>query len=137
MKIFSATLFGISLAAITFSSCYKEEQTRFTPRIAFKTDSTYVSQDLSVLAGDSLLTGINAGRTDSADVLKTFKITKRVDAEPEVTVLTQELSGNDTLAYEASYVIKTRNLIGKETYIYKIINREGEIKEVQLNVITK
>ena len=132
-------LANLSIYALLVASACKsssgEKDPMILPQIAFKTDAGYVYKDTTVGKSVSLLTGINAAKSEPKDVLKRFTVTRGYDADTIGTaVITQDLTGTQGDNYTADYTISTRSSGGKETYTYTVVNRDGLINQVKLRV---
>lgn len=125
-------------AAVLFSSCKKEDKDPgILPAIAFKTAAGYTFRDTTVTAGTMLLTGIDAHKTESQDVLRVFGISRSYDGGASTTVLTESLTSAQGDTYSKDYAISTRSTAGTEKYTYTVSNRDGLVNVVSLTVTTQ
>lgn len=123
----------IASSAILFTACEKEEDEGLLPNISFKTGGSYVSKDTTVAPSTTLLTGINASKTEDKDVLKVFSVTRTISGT-DSTIVTENLSGAQGDSYSRDVTLTTRAVAGSEKYTYSISNRDGLVNTVTLTV---
>jgi hypothetical protein len=132
MKNFISAM-TIALLALTITSCEKDEGK--LPNISFKTGGSYISSDVSRPAGSSILIGIDASKSEKKDVLKKFNISKSVNGGAETTVHDQVLSGAEGDVFSYDFNDKLDTTKGKKTrYIFTVVNRDGLLNQVGVNV---
>ena len=122
--------------AVSFSSCKDDDDKMILPTIVFKTTSGYTSKDTSVAAGTVLLTGINAAKSESDDVLKVFSITQSLDGATSTTIYNENIGSSSGDNYSHDYTIMTRTKAGTEKYTYTVSNRDGLVNSITLTVTT-
>jgi hypothetical protein len=121
------------LSAISFFSCEKDEG--LPPNMSFKTGGVYVSSDIALAHGSVLVVGIDASKSEEADVLKKFTISKSVNGGTATTVYTQDLSGSEGDTYTHDYVEVVGPNVGEvDKYTFTITNRDGLTKQLTLTV---
>ena len=128
--------FIIALIASAFifllSSCEKDAGK--LPDISFKTGAGYIAADATVARNIAFKVGINAAKTESNDVLKTFNISVSFDGGPSSTVYSETLTAAQGDNYTYDFNRTTRNQAGTEKYTFTITNRDGLINTVTLTI---
>ena len=138
IQFFNQRVRAILIAAvlvISVASCKKEEDAHVPPDVQFKTGTGYTSDDATVAAGDSVLVGIIATKTE--DELKTFNVSYAYDgATSTTTAFNLPLSGSQEESYTTDYTIATRSQAGTEKWSFTITDRDGNIttKSITLTV---
>lgn len=123
------TMFSMAAAAALFilmvgiSSCEKDEGK--LPNISFKTTAGYTSADKTVAAGDTVLVGINASKSEEKDVLKTFNISKSVDGAASTTVQNVTLTTAQEDTYTQDFQLVAGSAGHTEKYSFTVSNRDG------------
>ncbi|MCB0667446.1 MAG: hypothetical protein KDC80_16575 [Saprospiraceae bacterium] len=114
-------------------SCEKDEG--ILPDIHFKTGGNYISSDMTLPGGSSVLIGIEAAKTEDKDVLKKFNISKSIDGATPVTIYDQDLSGSegDNYSYDFNTTIDTVSS-QMEKYTFTVTNRDGLVNQVSLTL---
>ena len=137
-KLLSTALIVAVLATafINLSGCEKDKGT--LPNIAFKTGTGYTSTDVTKMAGDSVLIGIIASKSEGEDVLKTLNISASVNGGTAATVtngqITIPTAQEDNFAGE--YKFPALAVSGNIKYIFTVTNRDGLTNAVSLTVTT-
>ncbi|MFN8308332.1 MAG: hypothetical protein U0T73_00070 [Chitinophagales bacterium] len=122
-------------AILALASCEKDEGK--LPNIAFKTGSGYVSANDSVKVDSVFTVGISASKAESADVLKTFNLSRTINGV-DSSLVTTSLSGSQGDAFSNDYVLRAAAPAGtKATYTFAVTNRDGLIGKVSLNIVSK
>lgn len=123
------TMISMAAAAALFilmvgiSSCEKDEGK--LPNISFKTTAGYTSADKTVAAGDTVLVGINASKSEEEDVLKTFNISKSVDGGSSSTVQNVTLTTAQQDTYTQDFQLVAGAAGHTEKYTFTVSNRDG------------
>jgi len=132
-KSFNFGYVFIALISIIFlSSCKKDPG--ILPDISFKTDNGYTSTDATIAKNTSFKVGINAAKTESPDVLKTFNISVSFDGGASTTVYAETLTPAQGDKYMYEFNRTTRNQSGTEKYFFTITNRDGLINTITLTI---
>jgi hypothetical protein len=122
-------LFAIILG--TQSSCDKG----LLPKISFKTGTGYTAANATVAKGAKVKVGIDAAKSEDADVLKTFNVSYKYDgAANPTTSKTDNLTGTQGDSYSTDVDITARNQAGTETWIFTVTNRDGLINSIELTL---
>ncbi len=108
-------------ALINLSSCEKDAGK--LPNIAFKTTAGYTHADATVASGTPVLAGITASKAESADVLKTFNVSKSIDGAAAVSVTNTTLTNGDS--YDVDYPIVAGAAGHTEKWSFTVTNRDG------------
>ena len=133
-KILSIALLCFSVFLIT--SCSSEDEGKL-PNISFKTGASYTSSNVSLAAGTTLTIGINASKSESADVLKNFNISKSVDGAASTTVFEKALTTEEGNTYSYDLTTNAEATTGQiSVYTFTVTNRDGLINQVSLTVTT-
>ena len=111
-----------AVIAFAAAGCHKDEHV--PPDVSFKTGAGYTSDDATVSAGDTVLVGIVADKTE--DELKTFNVSYAYDGGSSTTALNQDISA-DGDHFETDYPIVTRMVAGTEVWSFTITDRDGNI----------
>ena len=114
------------------SSCEKDKG--ILPDISFKTGAGYTSADATVARNTAFKVGINAAKTESNDVLKTFNISVSFDGGASSTVYSETLTAAQGDNYIYDFNRTTRNQAGMEKYTFTITNKDGLINTVTLTI---
>lgn len=134
MKKYYPLLTAALFSASILISCNKEEDEGLPPQISFKTTSGYTFTDDTVAVNSTVLTGINAQKSEAVDVLKSFSISRSYDGDSatgQVALSLPDSSGN-TFSYD--YTITTRSVPGTEVYNYTVVNRDGIPNTIHLTL---
>ncbi|MEI6312952.1 MAG: hypothetical protein WCP57_11885 [Bacteroidota bacterium] len=132
MKKVLLSIFILSIVFI-ISSCEKDEGK--LPTISFKTGSGYTSTSSSITKGSNFMIGINAAKSEEADVLKKFNISKSINGATAVSVYNADLTGADADAFSYDYSITNDTVVGQQNkYIFTVTNRDGLTNQVDLTV---
>ncbi len=126
---------GLFAMSALVASCKKDEGK--LPNISFKTDAGYISKDSTVAQGASVKIGINASKSESVDVLKTFNVTQSLDGAAGTTIRQETLSGGSGDNYSTDQNITTRTKAGTEKYTFTVTNRDGITNQLSLTLTTK
>ncbi len=133
------TMFSsLAIAAALFvfmvgmSSCEKDEGK--LPNISFKTTAGYTAADKTVAAGDTIVVGINASKSEEEDVLKTFNISKSVDGASSTTVQTITLSAAQEDTYSQDFSLVAGSAGHTEKYTFTVSNRDGLTNSVNFTL---
>ncbi len=133
-RIFKSLL--LLTIVLSFASCDKDAGT--LPNLAFKTGGTYVSTDVTQAGGSSLTIGITASKSESADVLKKFNISKSINGGAASSVFDKDLSGTEGDAYNYDFATTVDTTSGqKSKYTFTVTNRDGITNQLNLTVTTK
>lgn len=125
----------VSLFLAGISSCEKDEGK--LPNIAFKTGAGYISADAAVFVDSAVTVGISASKAETADVLKTFNLTRTINGV-DSSLVTTALTGSQGDAYATDVVLKGLAPIGKKaTYTFAVTNRDGLVNKVSLSITSK
>lgn len=131
-KIMIVLTAAILSASALMQSC-KEKDERVPPDVVFKTGGSYTSANATVAAGDTVLVGITADKTE--DELSTFNVSYAYDgAATTTTATTESLTGTMEEHYETDYEIVTRSTAGSERWVFTITDRDGNITSVELTL---
>ena len=122
----------VSAFIFLLSSCKKDEGK--LPDISFKTDAGYTSANATVARNTAFKVGINAAKTESNDILKTFNISVSFDGGASSTVYSESLTAAQGDNYTYEFRGTTRNHAGMEKYTFTITNRDGLINTVTLTI---
>src|SRR4051812_48539665 len=98
-SILSGSMLLLTAVTLFFSSCKKEEDDMIPPAISFKTGGSYTATNTNVSMGSTVLTGINAAKTEDNDLLTLFTITRSYDNGASSQVYSENLSGASGDAY--------------------------------------
>jgi len=134
MKKLIKYLSFVMMSVIIFSISSCEKDAGKLPDISFKTGTGYTSADASIARNTSFKVGINAAKTESADVLKTFNISVSFDGGASTSVYSETLTAAQGDNYTYDFNRTTRNQAGIEKYTFTITNRDGLINTVTLTV---
>jgi hypothetical protein len=129
----NSLLKSISLCAVVAftSACDKG----LLPNIAFKTGGNYLSVDTTKAGKSSITMGINASKSESADVLKKFNISKSVNGAATTSLLDKDLTGAEGDTFSMDYTTTLDSIRGqKNKYIFTVTNRDGLVNQVSLTV---
>jgi len=132
MNYLIAASFAVMTILFTFTSCEKDEGKLLD--ISFKTGGNYTSADKTVNAGDTVLVGINAAKTEEEDVLKTFTITRKIDGGTESTLQTISLTGSQGDNFSQDFELIAGTAGTSELYKFTVTNRDGLINNVSLTL---
>ena len=130
-NVFSILL--LSVIMIAFSAC----QNKITlPDLAFKTDTGYVFDDMTVGQGDTITVGISASAAKKSQILKTFKASKIYDNDTQSldNFLTETLTSAQESEYTKDIEIIARNQAGTESYTFSILDDEGLENSISLTL---
>src|SRR5215203_2896060 len=120
------TIFAALSAVFVISSCEKDKH--IPPDVSLKTGVAYISADAYVPGDTTITVGFVADKTE--DELKTFNVSYAYDdATTTTTAETFTLSGDEEEHYEKDYTITTRDVAGKERWIFTITDRDGNIAQ--------
>ena len=134
-KILSITMICFTLFLIT--SCSSSEDEGKLPNISFKTGGVYTSSDVSLAAGTALKIGINASKSESADVLKKLNVSKSVDGAANTTIDEKVLTGEEGNTYTYDLDTNAEATTGQiSVYTFTVTNRDGLVNHVSLKVTT-
>ncbi len=114
---------------IAFTSC-KNDKDYGNPTISFKTETIYVSDGDSLLAGEKAKIGISAN-FNTNDNITNFKIKLKTDTE----VIALD-SGINSANFEYEYKL-TKTLANLETLTFTITDIEGHTAEISLDIHLK
>ena len=127
----TAMMVAVLATALTnLSSCEKDAGK--LPNIAFKTTSGYTHADATVAAAANVLVGITASKAESADILKTFNVSKSIDGAAAVTVTNTTLTNGDS--YDVDYPIVAGAAGHTEKWSFTVTNRDGLTNTVSLTL---
>lgn len=121
-----------SIFSLSMFSCKKDEGK--LPDISFKTGTGYTSTNASVARNTAFKVGINAAKTESNDILKTFNITVSFDGGTPATVYSETLTAAQGDNYTYDFNRTTRNQAGSEKYIFTITNKDGLVNSLTLTI---
>lgn len=128
MIVLTAVIFSVS----AFMQSCKEDE-RVPPDVVFKTGGSYTSANATVAAGDTVLVGITADKTE--DELSTFNVSYAYDgAATTTTATTESLTEAQEEHFETDYEIVTRSTAGSERWVFTITDRDGNITSVELTL---
>jgi len=126
-----------SLVIITsvffFISCEKDEGK--LPELSFKTGGNYISSDVTLTGGSSILIGIDASKSEKKDVLKKFNISKSINGGTSTSIYEKDLSKSeeDSYSYDLNAVLDTvSGQVSK--YTFTITNRDGLTNQVSVSI---
>ncbi len=135
MKKLSYLLGLFVVAGLIFSSCAKdddEEPQDVTPVISFQTGGDYISADVTIVQGDSILVGAictsNATSGKKLESFKIYMIVNNVTSDPIVQV-----DNIDESAYTASYYITFPDVLDGKLYA-EVTDVDGETSNVSFNI---
>lgn len=116
-----------------FVSCEKDSGK--LPNISFKTGGNYISTNTTIAAGSAILIGIDASKSEDADVLKKINVSKSINGGTATTVYTKDLSGTegDTYSYDYNETL-ANNISETDTYTFTVTNRDGLVNQVSLTI---
>ncbi|MBS1771386.1 MAG: hypothetical protein JST82_00910 [Bacteroidetes bacterium] len=133
-NLFKIACVALCASTLVLNSCKKEEDEGKLPNISFKTGTGYTSADATVAKSSSVKIGINASKAEDKDVLTKFTITRSYDGGSDSTMYTKDLSGGEGDSYSYDYSFNV-NATGKsEKYTFTVVNRDGLINKVSLNL---
>ena len=128
-------IFALTMAlGLMFTSCKKDdEKPDQKPTISFKGGSNYISEDATIIAGETFTIGINANaNTDSGEKLTSVKYT---------------ITSNNTIVHEFDSVFKessysldynfTMTNAGEAKIKYVVTDKVGEKAEISLTIISE
>lgn len=127
----------IAITTITFTSCDKDKDEMDPPDIGFKTGGSYISTSSSVNAGDPVLIGIEAEKSEGEeeDVLKHFNISKSVNGGATSSVYDVDLTSAQEDMYNYDFNTTASGTVGDiDLYTFTITNRDGLIGQVSLSI---
>jgi hypothetical protein len=126
-------LLSFVIVTAFFTSCKEEDEGKL-PNISFKSGANYTSADATVGMGDTITIGIQASKAEDKDVLKTFDATLKYDNGSDSSFYNESLSGSKGDNYSNDIQIIARNVAGKESYTFTVINRDGLRNSVGLTL---
>jgi hypothetical protein len=114
-------------------SCDKDEGK--LPNIAFKTGGSYISSDVTLPKGSTILIGIDASKSEKEDVLKKFNLSKSVNGAAAVTLQDKSLSGSEGDNFSYDHTEKLDTIHGQTNkYTFTVTNRDGLVNQLALTV---
>lgn len=128
--------FPVFFILLAFVSCEKDAGK--LPIIAFITGSGYISSDVSLTKGSTIVIGIKASKAEDKDVLKKFNLSKSVNGAAAVTMVDKTLSGTEADSFTFEQTEKLDTVVGvTNKYTFTVTNRDGLVNQVSLSVTTK
>lgn len=134
-QFISITLAAFVLTAtlLNLTSCEKDEGK--LPAISFKTGGSYTSADKNVNSGDAVLVGINAAKTESEDVLKTFSIQHTVNNGSAIIDTTIVLPASEENSFSKDFTLTPTGTAGDAVkYTFTVSNRDGLLNNLYLTL---
>lgn len=135
MKKLSFLFILLALTGVLFTSCSKDEDDPqdLKPGINFKGGTGYVSQDVTLTAGEEFKVGINANaNSNSSAKLNKFVVTRTFNNIP-FTVLDSTLN---TSNFTIDIIAFANPNAGTERWSFKITDKDGEVNEISFNITT-
>ncbi|MCB0431429.1 MAG: hypothetical protein H6585_10300 [Flavobacteriales bacterium] len=134
MKTSVTSLLAMACLATTLlTSCKKETDPHIPPDVVFKTGAGYTSSDATVGMNDTLLVGITATKTE--DDLKSYNISYAYDGTTTTTTFYNYLmQASEYTGYSKDTTLITRNTAGTEKWVFSIVDRDGNITQLTLNL---
>ena len=129
-------LYVLIVSVFSIFACEKDAGK--LPSISFKTGGSYISSDVTLDKGSSLVIGVNASKSEKRDVLKKLNISRSVNGASSISLFDKALNSSeeDNLSYDYSGVLDT--IAGQVSkYIFTVTNRDGLVNQVSLTVTTK
>lgn len=130
--------FMLSVAILSFvTSCKKEEDEDEgkLPNISFKTGAAYISKDTALAAGENFMIGIDASKSESADVLKKFNVSVSVNGAASTTLVDSTLTGTQGDVFAYDFMDMAGSASGETSkYTFTVTNRDGLVNKVSLTV---
>lgn len=103
------------------------------PTIEFKTGTGYASRDTTVTKGAAITVGIIGQKRE--DDMKTFNVSYAYDgASSTTTKETFRLTVDEYKLFARDYAFNVRNQAGTEQWSFVIVDRDGNIAKLQLNI---
>jgi len=125
------------LFTLTTISCKKKKADQHVPPdVEFKTGGTYTNVDRTVNKSDTIVVGITATKTE--DDLKSYNVSYRFDGSTtSTTFFNYLLSDAEKSSYSRDVTFVTRNQAGSETWVFSIVDRDGNITQKTIVLTVK
>lgn len=127
MKNIFKTFIVLSLFAVVFSSCEKENEENEL-HIDLKQDAGYTFSSQGLAAGSSVLLGVEAETEKANDPIIRFNISEAINSGSATTIYTEDLENTD---YEMDFTYTMNDTIvgNVHTLTFTITNRDGLNKQ--------
>ncbi|MBL7104706.1 MAG: hypothetical protein ISS18_10275 [Bacteroidales bacterium] len=122
------------IAGMVFTSCKKDddEPQDLKPSIAFKTSGDYISSDVTINQGESILVGVLcSSNQNSGKKLTNFKIYMIINNVTQPAMV--DSSGFSESVFEANYTITFPDVLDGKLYA-EITDKDGQKNSLSFNV---
>lgn len=127
-------IFIVTLVTLFIVACKKTKpDPHVPPSTRFKTGPNYVSDNITTSTNDTIVVGLIAEKTE--DDLKNYNVSYRYDgATNSTTFFNYQLSASENSYYEHDITLVTRSQTGTETWLFTILDRDGNIAQKTITV---
>lgn len=122
-----------SSALLLSASCKKEKDAHIPPDMQLRTGGNYVSGNVTVNHGDSVLVGVVI--TKKEDDLKTYNISYAYDgASSNTTFYNYVMTAAEYNGYSKDTWLHTRNQAGTEKWTFTVTDRDGNLAQKSITL---
>lgn len=131
MKTLIKSMFVMSMLALVFTSCKKEDG-EGELKISFKNGASYTSEDMALPAGSVVTIGVAAETEKKKDPIIKFNISEAIDGGSATTVYSEDIETTD---YEYDYTFTLDSISGTQhKFTFTVTNRDGFNAQKNLTV---
>lgn len=131
-KLTSLLVTAAAVAALSLSSCKKEEDPHIPPDMQFKTGAMYTSADATIPQGDTITVGIVVTKTE--DDLRTFNVSYSYDGGTNTTSSNYTMTAAEYTGYDHDYQIIARSQAGTEKWTFTVTDRDGNVTQKSITL---
>ncbi|MEX0811516.1 MAG: hypothetical protein WD048_04805 [Chitinophagales bacterium] len=137
MKNLKLFLLLLIPALFVFTGCGEDDEDKdLSPTINFLGGSQFVSDDVTVEPGDTIIVGINSSENSiSGSKLNNFKVERQLTGQNSPAVVVDSSINESTFNFTGGFIASTSENV--ETFTFTVTDKNGEFASVSFVVTTE